>query len=501
MNPQIRKLWQIIMVMFLLLGISTTYIQFICTTNLLGSDYNLTNNQYNSRGTQRAKYVERGPIFVGEKRIVSSIADPSSQGYRKRYQRQYTPESTQYAHLIGYLAPSGGGFGMELLNNSTLMGENGANIFARTFDTLTGKRVQGSGIRLTIDPRMQQAAWEALQGKKGAAVAINYQTGAILASVSNPSYDLSKLANTNGKESQTLRENLEKNDPSKPLLNRALEANYFPGSAFKLITAAVGLERLNLSPTSRVDAPTFLPFPQNKRAGISNIEGSECGDGHPTLEEAFARSCNTPFAAIGRDAGHAALLEKAEAFGFNAKEPLRVPLRVVNSQFPKTDPGDYLLQLAIGQHSVQTNPLLMATIAGAIANDGKQITPYLLAEITNPDGKAIRTFKGGKEMGHPLKKEIADQLKKMMRSTVTESFGTAHRANIDGIEMGGKTGTAQTGHSGYTDAWFVGYALPNNQPIAFAVVVEGDENNPDPHGGPVAGPVAKKMIQAVMKNG
>lgn len=489
MNPQIKRLFFVVFVMFLSLMVACTYIQF------LGAD-SLNADGRNSRAFYRSKYIERGPIMVGENAIAASEPTEDSTGYRKRYHRVYSDQAPLYSNLTGYLSPGGNATGLERLQNSVLMGEASSQALSQILKYAAGENQKGGGVRLTINPKIQQAAAQALGNRKGAAVAINYQTGAILAAVTTPRFDPNTLASGSEEESQKTQKELN-SDPAKPMLDRALRGEYPPGSSFKIITAAAALEQGIRSPEGEVDAPVSVPLP-GSNARISNVDNTSCGNGHPTLTYAFAISCNTPFAKIAQDLGHEALKDKAEAFGFNPKSVLKVPLPVQKSYFPTTDPGmASLMMSAIGQYEVRTSPLMMATVAGAVANQGTQVRPFLVAAELGADGKETRTYSSGGTLGKPISKEVAQQLREMMIQAVTQ--GIDNSAAVTGVEVGAKTGTAEIG-GGMTNAWYVGWADIPDYPLAFAVVVEGDSANPAPHGGPVSGPIAKAMIQAAINH-
>lgn len=489
MNLQIKRLFLVVFIMFLSLMLACTYIQF------LGAD-SLNADGRNSRAFYRSKYIERGPIMIADTVVASSQPTSDSQGYRKRYQRSYSEQASLYSNLIGYLSPGGNASGIEKLQNSVLMGEASSQALSQVLKYAAGENQKGGGVRLTINPQIQRAAASALGNRKGAAVAINYQTGAILAAVTNPRFDPAPLAS--GSEGQS-QKNLKKlqAEPTKPMLDRALRGEYPPGSSFKIITAAAALEQGIRSPEGEVDAPVSVKLP-GSTARISNIESTSCGNGHPSFSYAFALSCNTPFAKIAQELGYQVLKDKTEAFGFNPKTALTVPLPVQKSYFPSSDPGvASTMMTGIGQFEVRTSPLMMASVAGAVANEGTQVRPYLVSEELGSDGKATRQYRSGGTLGKPLSKEVAQQLRQMMIQTV--KVGTGKPGNVSAIEMGAKTGTAQTSGN-ITHAWYVGWANTPDYPLAFAVVVEGDSANPSPHGGPVAGPVAKSMIQAAISN-
>lgn len=495
MNPQVKRLFIVVIAMFLTLMFASTYIQFIGAGSLNA-------NAYNTRSFLRAQFQQRGSIYVGEQAIAYSEADADATGARKRYHRVYADNIDLYSHLVGYLDSRGNAQGLERLENQVLMGEAPSQLLSRLKEELNGKTRQGGSVRLTLDADLQQAASDALGDRRGAVVAINYQTGAILASVSKPTYDTNLLATAAADQQETYYNQL-KDDESNPLLNRAFNAEYAPGSVFKLIVAAAGISNNLRNPDSTVDAPVSILLPGTSTY-LSNIDHSTCGNGKPTFTYAFANSCNTPFATLGMELGYAKLKEQAEAFGYNTEELWQTPLSVTRSVFPglnyDQDPGLASIGIAsIGQYEVRTNPLTMASVAGAIANGGVQMSPFLVAQTLNAAGEVTKDYTSGSILGYPINQDVADQILTMMQATI--SSGTGTYAAVSSVEMGGKTGTAQTNND-RTNAWFVGYANTDAYPLAIAVVVEGDDSTPTPHGGPVAGPVAKAVIEAaVNKNG
>ena len=213
----------------------------------------------NSRAFYRSKYIERGPIMVGENAIAASEPTKDSTGYRKRYHRVYSEQAPLYSNLTGYLSPGGNATGMERLQNSVLMGEASSQALSQLLKYAAGENQKGGGILLTIDPQIQQAAAQALGNRKGAVIALNYQSGAILAAVTTPRFNPSSLATGSEKQSQQTLKQLQA-DPSKPMLDRALRGEYPPGSAFKIITAAAALEQQIRTPEDAVDAPVSVPL-------------------------------------------------------------------------------------------------------------------------------------------------------------------------------------------------------------------------------------------------
>ncbi|MDO5746252.1 MAG: penicillin-binding protein 2 [Actinomycetaceae bacterium] len=482
MNAQIRRLMRVVIAMFVVLMISSTYVQFIQAPSLKA-------DSRNARTIYETSGRDRGQIIVAGKAIVSS--QPSNDAFK--FQRIYA-QGQLYAPLTGYYSANlKSSTGLEKETNDILVGDAPSLLAQRNQRLFTGREPQGGSIELTIDPAVQQAAWDALGGRRGAVAAINPQTGEILAAVSSPSFDPNKLVVHNNTQALEAAKQME-NDPTKPLDNRVFGGHrYFPGSVFKLVTAAAMLSNGDITPETLVDSPDELPLPQST-AVLKNSHNQKCGDGKPTLQYAFAQSCNTTFAKAAMDIGYERLRQQAEEFGFNDSN--RIPLPVTPSVFPH-DSGISQANLAmagIGQHDVQVTPLHMAQIAGAIGNGGVMMKPYVVSRILDANLNETRKNSPRKQ-GEPISEATAQQLTEMMKATVRE--GTGSKAAVSGVEVAGKTGTAEVGDTGRADAWFVGFAPAENPTIAFAVVVEGGQNGIDTaFGGEVAAPIAQRVVSA-----
>lgn len=489
MNAQVRRLMVVVLLMVVAIMVSTTATQFFAAADL-------TADSRNTRAIYNAQGKPRGPIIVAGTPIASS-SELKSQGTNKRYQRTYTARDGMYSAITGFYSLQGQSQGLEQTENEVLLGQAPSQLMDRLTQMAKGSEEAGGAIELTIDPAVQQAAWNALGGRRGAAVAIDPQTGAILAAVSSPSYDPNALSTLDQKSARQAMSALE-SDPSKPLDNRAFGGHrYAPGSAFKLITAAAMLSSGQFTPETRVNAPVTISLPQTNKT-LSNINHMTCAGGRPQLRTAFALSCNTPFGQAGMNLGQEQLQEMAEAFGFN--KAFTMPLAVTASIFPKREGADadvmappQLAYSAIGQYNVQVTPMQMAMVAQTIANGGEQMQPYLVARELDSRLNPTSTT-SPKRLGEPISRAVADQLTDMMIAVVREGTGTA--ARINGIDVAGKTGTAEVGDSGRADGWFVGFAPAAEPKIAFAVVVEGGQNGVrSMHGSDVA-PIARAMIQA-----
>lgn len=492
MNAQVKRLMVLVLVMVVAVMGSTTFAQFFAAPTLM-SDSRNSRIIYNAQGKQR------GPIIVEGTPIASSTSVDSGPSAR-RYQRTYTAADGLYSILTGYYSIQGQSTGLEQTENEVLLGQAPSQLIDRITQILKGSDQAGGAIDLTIDPAVQSAAWEGLGGRKGAAVALDVQTGAILAAVSSPSFDPNQLAALDVSQAQKAASAYE-NDEAKPLDNRAFGGHrYAPGSAFKLITAAAMLSSGKYTPDTSVDAPVTIELPQTTNT-LSNIDGMTCADGKPSLTMAFTLSCNTPFAQAGMDMGQKALEDMAESFGFNTS--FTMPLSVTASNYPqlKGENADVmappqLAYSAIGQYNVQTTPLQMAMVAQAIANGGVEMKPYLVAAELDSQLNVINETKPSK-MGEPISRTVADQLTQMMVSVVNS--GTGMSARINGVQVAGKTGTAEVGDNGRADGWFVGFAPAQEPKIAFAVVVEGNQDGVQAMHGSYVAPIAAEMVKARLK--
>jgi len=349
-------------------------------------------------------------------------------------------------------------------------------------------------VELTLNPDMQKAAAAALGNRKGAVVALDAQTGAVLAMYSAPTFDPNQLASSDAGAVSDAFSALS-SDPSNPLLNRTISERYAPGSTFKILTTIALIENGLADPDMHMPSPVSTTLP-GTATEVSNIESSTCGDGEPTLTEAFARSCNTTFVLASEQLTNQQLLDVTNRFGFGRES--QIPLTVTPSVFPADADAAQLAMSSIGQYTVQTTPLQMAQVAQTIANDGQMMTPYLIGSIVDADNQVVRTTTPT-DAGRPISSETASKLRAMMEAVVSQPYGTGTTMALPNVSVAAKTGTAETGEGDRANAWAVGFAPADNPRIAFAVLVEGDDTNPTPHGGDVAGPIARAVLEAGLK--
>ncbi len=480
MNNQIRKIFIIVLLMFALLGVGITNTQFISASSLNA-------DARNQRTILHAAETDRGPIIVDKTAIVSSEREQDS----KRYARSYA-EGPLYAPVTGYFSSVGNAStGIEAAEEDVLDGQSQTLLGQRLRNLLTGQNRQGGGVELTLNSQMQKAAAEALGNRKGAVVALDAKTGAVLAMYSSPTYDPNQLASSDATEVSAAFASLP-NDADSPLVNRAIGARYAPGSTFKVLTTIALIENGVATPETRMPSPVSATLP-NTATNVSNIESSTCGDGNPTLTEAFARSCNTTFVLASEQLTNQQLTDVTNRFGFGRES--QIPLNVTPSVFPSDTDAAQLAMSAIGQYTVQTTPMQMAQVAQTIANGGQMMAPYLIKQIVDADNQTMRKTKPT-DAGRPISADTASKLTSMMQAVVSQPYGSGTPMAIPNVSVAAKTGTAETGEGDRANAWAMGFAPADNPQIAFAVIVEGDDNVPAPHGGDVAGPVARAVLEA-----
>lgn len=445
---------------------------------------NLRNDPRNVRTLYDSYSAERGPILVAGVPIAQS--NPSDDKYK--YQRSYgLPEI--YAPLTGYFTLNQGNTGIEGTMNAYLSGTANDQFLAQVNAILTGQSPKGAAVQLTIDPKVQKAAWDALGDLKGAIVAIDPSTGEILAMVSKPSFDPNTLA---GHDTDTVIStyNTLLSDPNDPLINRAIAGDlYHPGSTFKLIVASAAIDSGKFEASSTFPNPSSLQLPLSDSV-IHNSGDGTCGPGETvTIADALRLSCNIPFAEIGSAIGQETLREYAVAFGFG--QSLDIPMSVTPSEIPSDLDAPQLMLSSFGQANVLVTPLQMAMVSAAIANGGVLMKPGLVQSIIAPDLKVLQEF-SPEVFSKPISNQSSQTMTKLMVDNVAN--GAASNGRIGGVEVAGKTGTAQNGDGKLLTLWFTGFAPADNPKVAVAVVVEDGTS----FGNAVAAPIARKVMEAVL---
>ncbi|MGH8926982.1 MAG: peptidoglycan D,D-transpeptidase FtsI family protein [Acidimicrobiia bacterium] len=477
MNRPTRRLATAVLVAFGLLGMMSTWVQVVAADT-----YRLDSRNARFNLAQSGK--ERG-LIVSADGVVLARSDPDL-ATTGAYLRVY-PEGPAFTHLVGYSSLLFGQSGLELAYSSELRSRRDLTI-SDLISVILGRDLRPLNLQLTIDAKLQRLASEALGGQRGAVVAIEPATGAVLALVSNPSYNPAQLLGTDAAiQWQTLLD-----DPSRPLADRASRELYPPGSTFKTVVAAAALESGRYMPDSTFPDPETFPLP-GSTATVSNAGGGTCNNGvSTTFLQAFVRSCNTTFARLAIEVGAEQIGSVAERFGFNSEVPF--PWATAESAFLtdqlSEDPAA-LGQSGIGERDVRTSPLQMAVVAAAIANQGLVTDPYLVGRIFDAEGNEVEATQPGAGT-EAISAETAVLMTQMMERVVTE--GTGRLAAVPGKRVAGKTGTA-TGEAGRPHAWFVGFGPVEAPTIAVAVLVEaGGDVGESASGGSVAAPIAAQVI-------
>lgn len=434
---------------------------------------------------------ERGTISVQGRPIAASVPTDD----RLKFLRTYT-NGPVYAPVTGYYSLFYGTSGMEAASDDVLSGDDDRLFVNRVADLFKGRDPRGGNVVLTLDTKAQQAAYDAMGGRRGAVVALDPSTGAILAAVSTPSYDPNLLSSHDPDAIQAAYEQYQGDTVDMPMLNRAFNQTYPPGSVFKVVVAAAALQD-GTTPASRVPAPDSITLPSTQTT-LTNFDGERCGDGQTdTLDHALTISCNTAFAELGMKLGTQAIRTEAAKFGID-DQSFQMPLYVARSTIGPVLDQASLAQTSIGQRDVQITPLQGAMLAAAVSNDGTLMRPYLVQQEQAPN---LSTLPGGEAepqaQSEPLPSDLAKQLKQMMINVVNKGTGSA--AKISGVEVGGKTGTADNLVGAAPHAWFIGFAESDGKSIAVAVVIEnGGVSGSETTGGLAAAPVAQQVIKAYL---
>jgi penicillin-binding protein A len=491
-DRQIRKLGVALLVLFLIAFAQVNYIQVFAADRI-------AEDPANAQRQLIAEYkVDRGSILAadGTTVLASSRKSPGALRFQRRY-----PHGELYAHETGFYSFVFGRTELEQSFNAFLTGD-AAELLPQTLtDLVLGRPKQGATIVTTLVPEIQEAAAAAALAEAGdvAIAAIDPATGDVLALVSEPTFDPNPLASQDPKVVRDSWDELNA-DPEKPLLSRASDELFPPGSTFKLVTASAALEN-GFGPESLWPNPNELDLPLTD-ATIENFGGSTCSGGSQiTLADALRQSCNVVFGAVGLELGAEKLAEQARAYGFTAEAgedlvPFDIPWTSGVFPAPETFEGrDPAVAIsAIGQQDVAANPLQMALVAAAIANDGVEMQPRLVTEARDPSGRVIAEFQP-REFSRPLSPENAAALTQMMVGVVEGGTGTA--AQIPGVTVAGKTGTAQHGEGEDPHAWFVCFAPAEAPRIAVAVIVlDGGSLGSEATGGQVAAPIARAVLEA-----
>ncbi|MDH6608697.1 peptidoglycan glycosyltransferase [Streptomyces sp. SAI-208] len=486
MNKPLRRIAIFCGLLVLALLIRDNWLQYVKADSLREDPDN--------RRVLIARYATpRGDIIVDGKAITGH-AETTSGDFK--YKRTYK-DGAMWAPVTGFVSQAYGATQLESIEDGILTGTDDRLFFRNTLDMLTGKPKEGGNVVTTLSAAAQKAAYDGLkkQGGKGAVAAIEPSTGKILALASYPSYDPSTIAGGSDADAEAWKKLDKKNNPDDPSLNRALREVYPPGSTFKVVTAAAALENgLYKSADEQTDSPLPWTMP-GTTTQLKNEGNIPCKNA--TLRVALQYSCNTVFGKIGSQLGNDKMLEEAKKFGFTEEQ--FTPVRSSASVFSDDMAPSEVALSSIGQFNTAATPLQMAMVASAVANNGTLMKPYMVDSLQAPNVDTLEKTEPEK-LSEPLSPENAQILQSMMETVVDKGTGTT--AQIDGVTVGGKTGTAQHGENNSKNpyAWFISYAkVGDSAPVAVAVVVQDDNAvRENISGSGLAAPIAKSVMEAVI---
>ncbi|WP_127781587.1 penicillin-binding protein 2 [Rhodococcus sp. X156] len=489
MNKPLRRVAFAVMVLIVALLCNITYIQVFQADSLRA-------DPRNQRVLLDEYSRQRGQISTGGQVLASSEATSD----RFKFLRQYPTNPRVYAPITGYYSIQYATTGIERAEDSVLNGSDDRLFGRRLFDLISGRDPRGGNVNLTIDPRVQQTAYDQLtsRGYTGSVVAIRPKTGEILAMVSTPSYDPNALASHDANVRQQAWAALQ-DDPASPLTNRATSETYPPGSTFKVVTTAAALGEGKITPNSQVTAAPRVTLPGTTTT-LENYNGTTCGTGATvTFAEAFARSCNTAFAELGVAEGDAALRAQARALGIGTPAQ-DIPLPVATSELGPIDDDAALAQSAIGQRDVRVTPLENAVIAATVANGGVRMQPYLVQSLQGPDLSPLGDATSPKALDRAMSPQTAATLTQLM---VGAEARAGSGGEINGVQIASKTGTAEHGADPKNTpphTWYIAFAPAKDPQVAVAVLVEnGGNRGLAALGSSVAAPVGRAVIAAALQ--
>jgi peptidoglycan glycosyltransferase len=474
-NAPITRLYVLVLVLF------ATLVAFTSYWSVFAAD-DLRNHVANRRPLLEEQRIKRGEIGTTDGVLVARSL-PEGSGSDRIYVREY-PQGEMFGHPVGYSYVQRGRSGIERSENDVLVGRE--NEFVSILDQIEGAAQEGSNLTVTLDAGAQSVATGALAGRNGAVVAIEPQTGAVRAMAAVPRYDPNLIPDAFAELNSA---------GDSPLFNRATQSGYPPGSTMKVVTAAAALDSGEYDPDSIVngDSPKRI-----SGVPLNNFGNQSFGD--IDLTAALTNSVNTVWAQVGEDLGAETILEYMDRFGFNAKPPLDYPPDQMLAS--GVYDGDELLtsadeidigRVAIGQERLRVTPLQMAMVVSAVANGGELMQPTFLQQVTDPDGRVSDELDPQAE-SRVMSEEAADELAEMMSSVVEEGTGTA--AALAGIDVAGKTGTAEINPAANVNqAWFIGFAPVDDPQIAVAATVERTSST----GGEVAAPIARDVMAELLE--
>jgi peptidoglycan glycosyltransferase len=473
-NRQIVHLFTLVTLLFaLLVGFTSRWTVFEADE--------LQDNTANRRPLLEEQRIPRGQILARDGTVLARSTS-RGQGSTRVYSRTY-PTGDLFAHAIGYSFVDRGRAGLERSRNAELTGDR--NEFVSLLDELTGKKREGDDVRTTLDADAQRVAFSALAGQSGSIVALEPATGRVRVMASLPTFDPNDVPDRFAELNRT---------DGSPLFNRATQARYPPGSTMKVVTAAAALDTGKYNPDSIVDGSSPKTI---SGAPLTNSGGADFGP--IPLTTALTNSVNTVWAEVAETLGSDTMYDYMEKFGFNHVPPLDYPHSQMtpsgvfgaDGNLLNRDDAVDIGRVAIGQERLQVTPLQMALVAAAVGNGGRLMKPRLTERVVDKDGRVTERIDPEEET-RVVKEETAAALAEMMANVVREGTGTA--AALSGIEVAGKTGTAEVDAGSSNQAWFVGFAPVGDPQMAIAVTVERTQGQ----GGTVAAPIAKQVLEALI---
>jgi peptidoglycan glycosyltransferase len=494
MNKQISRVALFALVLLAALIVATTYWQTWASGGLAA-------RQDNEIQRVAQFEIKRGLIYASDGKTVLAANVRRKKGGQTLYFRTY-PTHGFASQVVGYSTQSRSRAGIERQENSYLTAsDKNVNTILNTLgDRLRGATITGNNLVLTLNVKAQRIAESLLAGKCGAAVAINPKTGGVLAMASAPTYDPNLIEKPSGYAK--IQATHAPCSPAAPLLNRATQGLYPPGSTFKTVTAAAALDDGVFTPTSNFYDPGYCTEYGKRVSNALDQSGGAESFGNINLFDAYVHSVNAVYCMIGQKLGAGRILDETKKFGFYSVPPLETPsdarspsglyngTNLFNPRHPDTavDPG----RLAFGQERMLVTPLQMALVAATIANGGNTPRPTLIKRVETPGGSVV-TRLHPHVWKHAVKPATAAAIRDMMVQVVLRGTGTA--AQIPGVTVAGKTGTAEICDCSYYDAWFIFFAPAENPVVAGAVLVEHQLNG---FGGAVSAPIAKAIMQAIL---
>jgi peptidoglycan glycosyltransferase len=492
-NGQITKLALAALIMISALIVATTYLQTWAAAGLAAKQDNAIQRVAQFR-------IRRGLIRAADGTVLAANVTQKAAG-QTLYFRTY-PTGGLFAQLVGYSTQARSRAGLEQSENDYLTASNAnlGTILSKTINQLEGVTIKGNDLILSVRTGIQRLAMQQLAGKCGAAVVLDPLTGKVYALASQPTYDPNLVEQhfnlISGANAAC--------HPGAPLLNRATDGLFIPGSTFKVVTATAALDSNRFTPTSGFQDPGYCTEYGQRVSNASNPDQRAEAFGQVTFAQGLQNSINSVFCNIGKALGAGLILDYARRFGFYQDPPLETPNdeRAASGLYDKgrlflprqpdaqVDPG----RLAFGQERLSVTPLQMAMVAATVANGGVLMAPQVLQRVVDSSGHTVVTIKP-QMVRRVMSARTAQELTSMLVSAVTSGTGTA--AQIPGIQVAGKTGTAETGVRGVNTTWFICFAPADHPRVAVAVVLENQHG----FGGTTAAPIARTLMQAVLSGG